>query len=70
MASLQTLSSKFDLFTNRQDAELDAAVQNCLVGMFLNNGQVCCAGSRVFVQEEIYDEFVKKLSDAVSFLPS
>mgnify|MGYP000022054555 CR=1 FL=1 len=32
----------------------------CHVGLFLNQGQCCCAGSRVFVQDTIYDAFVKK----------
>lgn len=43
------------------DADLDQAVQGCFVGLFFNQGQCCCAGSRVFVEESIYDDFVKKL---------
>lgn len=42
------------------DAEMDAAVEGCHFGLFFNQGQVCCAGSRLFVQEQIYDEFVEK----------
>lgn len=42
------------------DAELDDAVEGCHFGVFFNQGQVCCAGSRLFVQEQIYDEFVEK----------
>lgn len=30
------------------------------VGLFLNQGQCCCAGSRIFVQDTIYDEFVAR----------
>ena len=42
------------------DADLDEAIEHCHVGLFLNQGQCCCASSRIFVQESIYDEFVKK----------
>uniref|UniRef100_H2YC07 aldehyde dehydrogenase (NAD(+)) n=1 Tax=Ciona savignyi TaxID=51511 RepID=H2YC07_CIOSA len=43
-----------------EDADLDYAVEMAHFGLFFNMGQCCCAGSRVFVQESIYDEFVKK----------
>jgi aldehyde dehydrogenase (NAD+) len=43
------------------DADLDAAAKGTHVGLYLNQGQCCCAGSRVFVQEKIYDKFVDKL---------
>ena len=36
------------------------AVKTAEIGLFFNSGQVCCAGSRVFVHEKIYDEFVGK----------
>lgn len=42
------------------DADLDVAIEACHAGLFLNQGQCCCAGSRIFVQDKIYDEFVKK----------
>jgi aldehyde dehydrogenase (NAD+) len=42
------------------DADLDAAVQGAHNGLFFNQGQCCCAGSRVLVHEDIYDEFVKR----------
>jgi retinal dehydrogenase len=42
------------------DADLDYAVEVSHMALFSNMGQCCCAGSRTFVQEEIYDEFVKK----------
>jgi len=41
------------------DADLETAVNAAHVGLFLNQGQCCCAGSRLYVQEGIYDEFVK-----------
>ncbi len=39
---------------------MDEAVQLAQEAVFINQGQVCCAGSRTFVQEGIYDEFVKR----------
>ncbi|XP_002735314.2 aldehyde dehydrogenase, mitochondrial-like [Saccoglossus kowalevskii] len=42
------------------DVDMDFAVENAHQALFGNMGQVCCAGSRTFVQEDIYDEFVKK----------
>lgn len=42
------------------DSNVDFAVEMAHVGLFFNQGQVCCAGSRTFVQEKIYDEFVEK----------
>jgi len=42
------------------DADLDLAVQITHQAVFFNQGQVCCAGSRTFVHEKIYDEFVKR----------
>jgi aldehyde dehydrogenase (NAD+) len=43
------------------DADLDAAVEGAEFGLFFNQGQCCCAGSRVFVEESIKEEFVEKL---------
>ncbi len=43
------------------DADLDAAAIGTHVGLYLNQGQCCCAGSRVFVQEKVYDKFIEKL---------
>ena len=43
------------------DADLDAAVEGAYFGLFFNQGQCCTAGSRLFVQESIYDEFVTKM---------
>lgn len=42
------------------DCDMDVAMDGLLLGILFNQGQVCCAGSRVFVQEGIYDEFVKR----------
>ena len=42
------------------DTDLDDAVEGAHLGLFVNQGQSCCAGSRVFVEETIYDEFVEK----------
>jgi len=41
------------------DADIEQALTAAHIGLFLNQGQCCCAGSRIFVQESIYDEFVK-----------
>ena len=42
------------------DTDLDEAVEGAHFGLFFNHGQCCCAGSRVFVEEKIYDQFVEK----------
>jgi len=42
------------------DANIDAAVEGAHIGLFFNQGQCCCAGSRIFVHERVYDEFVAK----------
>ncbi len=46
------------------DAKRDMALDGMQLGILFNQGQVCCAGSRIFVQEGIYDEFVAQLVDA------
>ena len=43
------------------DADLDAAAQGAYIGLFLNQGQCCCAGSRLFVESSVHDEFLSKL---------
>lgn len=45
------------------DANLDKATDGVLLGILFNQGQVCCAGSRLFVQEGIYDSFVARLKE-------
>lgn len=46
------------------DAQIDKAIDGALMGILFNQGQVCCAGSRIFIQEGIYDEFLEKLAAA------
>jgi len=48
------------------DADLDAAIRWASLGIFFNHGQCCCAGSRLFVHEDIYDEFIKKFKENAS----
>jgi aldehyde dehydrogenase (NAD+) len=43
------------------DADLDAAVEGSYFGLFFNQGQCCCAGSRLFVEEKVHDQFVEKM---------
>ena len=47
------------------DANLDAAVDGAILGLYLNQGQCCCAGSRLFVQESVHDKFVERLAAKV-----
>jgi aldehyde dehydrogenase (NAD+) len=43
------------------DADLDAAVEGSFFGLFFNQGQCCCAGSRLFVEDKVHDQFVEKI---------
>lgn len=43
-----------------EDANVDEAVEMAHFALFFNQGQCCCAGSRTFVHERVYDEFVEK----------
>ncbi|CAN6448662.1 unnamed protein product [Victoria cruziana] len=43
-----------------EDADIDEAVEMAHFALFFNQGQCCCAGSRTFVHESVYDEFVEK----------
>jgi betaine-aldehyde dehydrogenase len=45
------------------DSDMDQAVAGAMMGIFYNQGQVCCAGSRLFVEESVKDEFLDKLSE-------
>ena len=45
------------------DADLETAVAGTHFGLYFNQGQCCCAGSRVFVQSQIHDEFVDRICD-------
>ncbi len=44
------------------DCDMEAAVKGTHSGLYFNQGQCCCAGSRVFVEESIHDEFVDRLT--------
>ena len=46
------------------DCDMEKAIEGAQVGILFNQGEVCSAGSRLFVQETIYDEFVEKLVKA------
>jgi len=50
------------------DAALDQAVEGIVNGIFFNQGHVCCAGSRLFVQESVADEVVQRLKDRMETL--
>ncbi|KAF4526769.1 hypothetical protein B566_EDAN012307 [Ephemera danica] len=46
-----------------KDSNLDYAVENSHFGLFFNMGQCCTAGSRTFIEEDIYEEFVEKSAE-------
>lgn len=48
------------------DAQWDMVIDGVQLGILFNQGQVCCAGSRIFVHEDIYDKFVEDAVDAFS----
>jgi aldehyde dehydrogenase (NAD+) len=50
------------------DAPLDQAVEGIINGIFFNQGHVCCAGSRLFVQESVYKVVLQKLKDRLATL--
>jgi acyl-CoA reductase-like NAD-dependent aldehyde dehydrogenase len=50
------------------DAPLDQAVEGIVNGIYFNQGEVCCAGSRLLVQESVGDELVTRLKDRLSTL--
>jgi len=43
------------------DCDIDAAVNGAMQGIFFNQGEVCCAGSRLFIEEKVKEEFLSKL---------
>ena len=51
-----------------EDAAIDQAVEGVVNGIFFNQGHVCCAGSRLLLQESIHDQFVKKLEKRMQSL--
>jgi len=50
------------------DAPIDQAVEGIVNGIFFNQGHVCCAGSRLLVQESVADEVIAKLLERISML--
>jgi aldehyde dehydrogenase (NAD+) len=44
------------------DADLDAAVPGASMAVFANSGQICSAGTRLFVEQKVYDEFTEKVA--------
>jgi aldehyde dehydrogenase (NAD+) len=51
-----------------EDADLDSAVEGLVDGIWFNQGQVCCAGSRLLVQENVAEKLTKKLQARMSTL--
>ncbi|MGA8703152.1 MAG: aldehyde dehydrogenase family protein [Candidatus Sulfotelmatobacter sp.] len=51
-----------------EDADLDSAVEGLVDGIWLNQGQVCCAGSRLLMQESIAETLMEKIRDRMSAL--
>jgi aldehyde dehydrogenase (NAD+) len=51
-----------------EDAPIDQAIEGVITGIYFNQGHVCCAGSRLFVQEGIYPAVIKKLRDRIQTL--
>ena len=47
------------------DADMDAAVEGAFFALFFNQGQCCCAGSRLFVEDTVHDEFVDRVTKRV-----
>ena len=45
------------------DTDIDAAVEWAMIGIFFNQGEVCCAGSRIIIEESIKDKFIKKFAE-------
>lgn len=45
------------------DTDIDKTVEWVMMGIFLNQGEVCCAGSRLIIEKSIKDKFLKKLVD-------
>ncbi len=51
-----------------EDAPLDQAVEGIISGIYFNQGHVCCAGSRLLVQEGVFPAVIRKLRDRISTL--
>ena len=50
------------------DCDMDAAIEGLMLGKFRNTGQVCVSPNRIYVQEKIYDSFVKKAVEVIKKL--
>ncbi|MDX9741734.1 MAG: aldehyde dehydrogenase family protein [Gammaproteobacteria bacterium] len=50
------------------DADMKAAIPGAAMAIFANSGQICSAGSRLFVEQSIYDEFVEKVAEFANAL--
>ncbi|MBU5268252.1 aldehyde dehydrogenase family protein [Virgibacillus proomii] len=61
-STLELGGKSANIFFN--DAPWERAIEGAQLGILFNQGQVCSAGSRIFVQEGIYDKFVNELKDA------
>jgi aldehyde dehydrogenase (NAD+) len=51
-----------------EDADLDGAVEGVVDAIWFNQGQVCCAGSRLIVQENVADKFIRKLKNRMGHM--
>src|SRR6476469_3378627 len=51
-----------------EDAPLDQAVEGIIAGIYFNQGHVCCAGSRLLVQEGVFPTVIRKLRDRIAVL--
>lgn len=51
-----------------EDAPIDQAVEGVINGVYFNQGHVCCAGSRLYVQESVFREVLRKLKDRIETL--
>lgn len=51
-----------------EDAPIDQAVEGIISGIYFNQGHVCCAGSRLLVQESVFPTVIRKLTDRISTL--
>lgn len=50
------------------DADIDKAIEGCMISKFRNAGQTCVCANRIYVQSNVYDEFAQKLADAMASL--
>jgi aldehyde dehydrogenase (NAD+) len=50
------------------DADMEAALRGAMTGIFYNKGEVCAAGSRLFLEERVHDDFMTKLTERVKGL--